>query len=267
LAASDRPEQLTDAKRKGCFLKCPTKILILGANSAIAIAVARLYCHQHASFFLVGRDAEKLERVKNDLKVRGARHVTAVTADLKKTDVHTELVRRAQADLGEIDLALIAHGFMPDQKTAEMDFESAKLNFEINFLSPVSLLTSLANAMEEKKAGTIAVITSVAADRGRKSNYVYGSAKAGLSTFLEGLRYRLVSSNVNILEIKPGFTDTPMTANLKKGILFSSPETVAKVICKAVSKRRSVVYAPGFWRLIMLVIKMIPAKIFAKMNI
>lgn len=135
-----------------------------------------------------------------------------------------------------------------------------------NFLSYASLLTVLANYFEELNSGTIAVIASVAADRGRKSSYVYGAAKAGVSAFTNGLRGRLASSGVHVVNIQPGMVDTPMTAHLKKGLLFASPSVVAAGIVKAVQKNRSTVYVPGYWRLVMLVIRSIPEFIFRKTN-
>lgn len=137
----------------------------------------------------------------------------------------------------------------------------------VNFVSAASLLSHLANLMEKRRGGTIAVISSVAGDRGRQSNYVYGAAKAGLSAFASGLRNRLQKSGVSVVTIKPGFVDTPMTAHVKKGPLFATPEAVARGIVKAIDRRKDVVYVPGFWRPIMWLIRSIPERIFKRLSL
>jgi short-subunit dehydrogenase len=134
-------------------------------------------------------------------------------------------------------------------------------------LSALSFLTLLANYFEKRGTGTLAAISSVAGDRGRQSNYIYGTTKAALSTFLQGLRNRLSSKNVHVLTIKPGFVDTPMTAHLKRGLLFATPEKVAQDIIRAIAGKKSVLYTPWFWRWIMLAIKMIPETIFRKLRL
>jgi len=128
----------------------------------------------------------------------------------------------------------------------------------------MSLLTHLANYFETQKAGTLAVISSVAGERGRQSNYVYGAAKGAVSIFLQGLRQRLDKSGVHVLTIKPGFVDTPMTKELKKGLLWADPQAVAKLIHKGVAAKKSIIYTPGYWALIMAVIKAIPERLFKK---
>jgi decaprenylphospho-beta-D-erythro-pentofuranosid-2-ulose 2-reductase len=163
---------------------------------------------------------------------------------------------------------LIAHGTLSDQCACESSVEGLRREFDVNAVAAMSLLTLLANRFEQRKAGTLAVISSVAGDRGRQSNYVYGAAKAALSTFLGGLRQRLAKSNVDVLTIKPGFVDTPMTAAIaNKGALWATPERVAAGIVRAIDRRRSVVYLPGFWRGIMLVIRTIPEPLFKKLKL
>jgi decaprenylphospho-beta-D-erythro-pentofuranosid-2-ulose 2-reductase len=242
-------------------------VLILGASSAIAQSVARLYSAKGARLFLVARDSKKLESIKQDLLVRGAQEVNVMALDLCQPEKHTQMVSEAKAKLGSFDIALIAHGLNESQNTIENNYPSQELCFDVNFLSPISLLTELVKHFEAQKHGAIGVITSVAGDRGRRSNYVYGAAKGGLSIYLEGLRYRLQSSNVKVIDIKPGFTDTPMTANMKKGPLFSSSDKVAACIVCAIQKGKSVAYVPGFWRLIMLIIKLMPDFIFSRLKI
>jgi len=162
---------------------------------------------------------------------------------------------------------LIAYGVLGDQKACEQDFVVTEHLLRTNFLSVVSLLTLL-DRFERQRYGCIAVITSVAGDRGRQSNYVYGTAKGAISVFLQGLRNRLHSANVCVLNIKPGFVDTPMTAGIaRKGFLWAQPETIAQGIYQAIEKRKSTVYLPGFWRLIMLVLRHIPESIFKRLKL
>lgn len=244
------------------------KIMIIGATSAIAEEVARCYATSGAKIFLIARQQEKLQAMTQDLKVRGATYVgfKAVT-DITQYHDHQGWIDDAEKNMEGLDIVLIAHGMLPNQKECEKDFSLALGSIETNLLSIISLLTHLATKFEEKKGGTIAVISSVAGERGRQSNYIYGTAKAALNTFLQGLRNRLYASNVQVLTIKPGFVDTPMTANIKKGPLFSSKETVAKGICQAIDQKKDVVYLPGYWFLIMTMIKLIPELWFKRTNI
>ena len=189
---------------------------MLGATSAIAIAVMRQLVTPSAHFFLVARSKEKLTAVAQDLLVRGAGRVDMLVADLDDTQQHAQMLNVATSQLGAIDLALLAHGVLGDQNAAEQDYFVAESALVTNFLSPVSLLTWLANYCVSQNRGTIAVISSVAGDRGRKSNYVYGASKAGLDAFLSGLRNRCDRAGVQVLTIKPGFVATPMTADIPK---------------------------------------------------
>jgi short-subunit dehydrogenase len=243
------------------------KILIVGATSAIAEATARIYAAKGARLFLVARNAQRLDAVAADLRTRGAAAVETEAMDANAFDRHRALVERADQALGGIDLALIAHGTLPDQKACERSFELIRTELETNCLSTLSLLTHLANLLEPRGTGTLAVISSVAGDRGRQSNYVYGTAKGAVSLFLQGLRNRLSRSGVRVLTIKPGFVDTPMTADFPKGALWAKPEQIASGIERAVEKGRDIVYLPGFWRLIMLVIRAIPEGIFKRLSL
>lgn len=244
----------------------PQRILALGATSAIAQAVLRLLAEQGAVFFLVGRNAQKLAAVRDDLLTRGAGAVAAFVADLDDTTGHPAMLAHAVSALGCIDVALLAHGVLGEQPVAEMDYVTAEAILRTNFLSPVSLVTWLANYFEAEQRGTIAVVSSVAGDRGRKSNYVYGASKGGLNIFLDGVRNRIDRAGVQVLTIKPGFVATPMTAHLKKGALFAQPARVGRDIVRAIEKRRDVIYTPPFWRLIMLVVRSVPGRIFKRMN-
>lgn len=169
--------------------------------------------------------------------------------------------------LGQIDLALIAHGVLDDQIAAEANFEVAAASLHTNFTSTVSLITWLANYFQVQRAGTLAVISSVAGDRGRKSNYVYGAAKGAVNIFLDGVRNRIDRDGVQVLTIKPGFVDTAMTANVPKTALFATPDQVAKGIVSAIEKRKDVAYVPWFWAGIMLIIRLVPGRVFKKLNL
>ena len=245
----------------------PKTILVLGATSSIAQAWMRLLAPDGASFFLVARNAAHLESVAKDLITRGATTVYVETTDLDQTAVHVDLLERAVAALGNLDCALIAHGVRGDQAAGERDFAIAAASLQTNFLSTVSLVTWLANYFAAQYHGSLVVISSVAGDRGRKSNYIYGSAKAGLNAFLDGVRNRLHRDGVQVLTVRPGFVSTPMTAHLPQGPLFATPDAVAHDILQAIEYRRDILYTPWFWRWIMAIIRMIPEWKFKKMDL
>lgn len=239
-------------------------VCIFGATSAIAQATAKLYAAEGARLFLVARDPDKLAAVAQDLDVRGAAAVGTMAADLADLSGNGGVVERALAFLQHIDIALVAHGVLGDQRAVERDFDAIQKLLRVNFASAISLLVPVANAMEERGSGTIAVISSVAGDRGRQSNYIYGTAKAALNVYLQGLRHRLAPTGVHVVTIKPGFVDTPMTAHLPKGPLFVGPDVVARGIRAAITKRKNEVYLPFFWRGIMAIIKAIPEPLFKR---
>ena len=244
------------------------RILIIGATSAIATACARIWAVHGASLFLVARDAEKLEALGGDLTVRGAVKVSTFQMDANATLTHPAMLDAAVQALGQVDIALIAHGTLPDQRTCEADASVALREFATNGLSVIALLTVLANKLEQQHGGAIGVITSVAGDRGRPSNYLYGSAKAAVSVFCEGLRARLFKSGVSLTDIRPGFVATPMTQGLPiPALLVVEPEIVAKRIVESIERKTDVLYAPAFWALIMLIIKNIPRTIFKRMKL
>lgn len=248
--------------------KKPKTILILGATSSIAQATARHFACRESHFFLVGRNESKLQAIAADLEQRTQCKAESHAIELDDTSTHADLVEIAVKALGpKIDLTLIAYGTLPDQIKTQEDPQATLDSLKVNFTSPASLLTHLAVHYQEQKSGTIAVITSVAADRGRKTLYTYCSAKAGLSAFTDGLRGRLVSSKVQVLNIKPGVVDTPMTAHLKKGLLASTPTKVAEDIAKAIRKKKDILYTPGRWWWIMFIIRHFPEKIFKKLSI
>ncbi|MCG8415836.1 MAG: SDR family oxidoreductase [Pseudomonadales bacterium] len=241
-------------------------VLIIGATSAIAKAAARQYAARGECLFLIARDDKRLQEMSEDLVVRGADSVNSASLDLLQHDQHSQAIDEAASVLGTIDIALVCHGSLPDQEQAENDFAAAEKALDINGLSVISLVTALAATMKLQGNGKIAVVTSVAGDRGRQPNFVYGAAKAMVSTYLQGLRGKLLPHGVQVIDIRPGLVDSPMTAHLEKGALFSSPETVAAKIVKSIDGNRHTVYAPGYWRLIMLVVKSIPEAIFKRLK-
>lgn len=240
------------------------RILIIGATSAIAEATARLFAARGATLFLAARDTARLDTLAADLRLRGAQvhtHGFEATA----LDSHADLLDAATRALGVIDLALIAHGTLPDQAECAASVQRSMQEFAINGSSVIALCVALAQRLQAP--ATLAVISSVAGDRGRASNYLYGSAKSAVSAFCSGLRQALHGSGVNVLTIKPGFVDTPMTAAFRKGALWAQPGDIAQGIVRAVEKRRSVAYLPGFWWAIMRVITHIPEAVFRRIKL
>ena len=238
------------------------KALILGATSSIAQAVARELARMDYDFHLVARDRERLKAVGDDLRVRSTCRCSEQVVDLVETERHTEVLERAKESLGKLNLALVAYGSLGNQQKCETDFSLARREIAINFTSVVSILNLLTGFLEDQGSGSMAVITSVAGDRGRKSNYIYGSAKGAVSIYAQGLRNRLCRKGVHVLTIKAGFVDTPMTSRLAKNRLYAKPEVVAKDVVKAIRKKRDVLYTPWYWFWIMLGIRMVPERIF-----
>ena len=246
------------------------RVVIFGATSAIAEHTARILVARGASLYCVGRTPDKLSALLADLKVRAGagQRIEGASADLTDSHGHRRLIEQAEAAIGDFDAVLIAHGRLPDQKACEADPTLAREEIEINAISVIGLLTLLANRFEGRQSGTIAVISSVAGDRGRQSNYVYGAAKGMVSLFTEGLHNRLLRSNVDVVTIKPGFVDTPMTENFQKGgALWSSPVTIANGIVAAMKSGSGVVYLPKYWYLIMAIIKHIPTWFFKRLSL
>jgi short-subunit dehydrogenase len=242
-------------------------ILIIGATSAIAEATARVWAGRGDRLYLVGRDERRLRAISTDLGVRGAGASWYGVLDVNDFARHDDVIGQAVRTLGQIDIVLVAHGTLGDQQRSEHDAGAARREFDTNAVSVIALLTILGNRLAAQGHGTIAVISSVAGERGRRSNYVYGAAKAAVTAFTQGLRGRLHAAGVHVMTVKPGFVDSPMTAHLEKGALWSTPGHVARCIVRGVDQRRNVVYAPWFWSAIMLVIRAIPEPIFKKLNI
>lgn len=233
-------------------------VVMIGATSAIAQEVAKLYASTGASLFLVARNEAKLLAVASDLRVRGVTDVETFVADLADRSRDAEIVAAAGSTP---DVVLIAHGSLPDQRAIDADPIAQVAEFELNATSVIALTAQFANVLERNRRGTLAVIGSVAGDRGRRSNYVYGAAKAATHAFCDGLRGRLAAAGVAVVLIKPGWVDTPMTSAIKKNPLFASAASVAKGIHRAISAKRATVYLPGYWRWISLIVRMLPAKL------
>jgi len=244
----------------------PRKILVLGATSAIAEQTTRVWAKRGDALYLVARNADKVATVAADLRTRGASFVETAVLDLDDLDAHPQLLANAITALGGLDIAYLAHGVLGDQAEAEADAIAAEQILHTNFTSPVSLLTWLSNYCVKQKSGTLAVISSVAGDRGRKSNYVYGASKAGLTAFLSGLRNRIDREGVTVITIKPGPVRTAMTNAMKGSEKFADPSSVGRSIARAIDAKRDNVYVPGKWRLIMAVIRHIPESLFKKTN-
>lgn len=241
------------------------RVLLIGATSAIVEAVGRHFAGDGDSIYLLGRSPERLQQIANDYRLRGAESVNMESFDALDYEQHAPLIERAIDTLGGLDIALIGYGTLPDQAASEASSDVARLALETNAISVISLLGHLANRFEQQESGALAVISSVAGDRGRRSNYVYGTAKGAVSLYAEGLRARLAHKHVRVLTIKPGFVDTPMTAAFDKGLLWSTPEKVAWTIYKALLSGRNEIYTPWFWRWIMVVVRAIPESIFKRL--
>lgn len=251
--------------------RAPKRILVLGATSGIAEASIRLWASRGENLFLVGRNSDRLNAVAADAQTRGAGRVESAVTDLDHTAAHPELLAHAINALGGLDVAYVAVGILGDQARAERSFAEAAQILQTNFVAPASLLTWLANYCAQRHSGTLAVLSSVAGERGRKSNYVYGASKAGLSVFVDGLRNRIDREGVRVLTIKPGPVKTAMTEGMKGERKFADVNKVAATIVKAIDKGYGkgpdVLYVPGLWRYIMMAVRAIPESQFKGMNL
>ena len=243
-------------------------VLIIGATSAIAHETSRRFAAEGARLLLVARNEAKLQANASDLAARGASGVETFILDANDFGRHAALMGAVQSTFPDgLDYALLAYGTLPDQTEVVSDADAAVDAFTTNATSVIALLTHLAGLFEKQERGAIAVISSVAGDRGRPSNYVYGAAKGAVSLFAQGLRARMTKHGVSVTTIKPGFVDTPMTADVPKNRLFADPADVGARIHKAMKKGQDVVYIPAFWRGVMGVIKAIPERVFKKLDL
>lgn len=244
----------------------PLHVLMLGAGSGIAQATARLYAAEGAVIGLAGRNAERLDAIAHDLTARGASRVEIFEIDFVTAEPAQALADMV-AKLGGGDHFILAYGVLGDQAAAERDLTAAQTILDVNFRSAAGWALAAANLLEQQGHGSLVVLGSVAGDRGRRSNYVYGAAKAGLAVLVQGIDHRFRGRGPRAVIVKPGPTDTAMTAGMAKGgPLWATPEAVAAVVRKAADSGGPVVYAPARWWLIMTIIRAIPAAIFNKMN-
>ena len=243
------------------------KVVILGATSGIACAVQRQLARQGCEFALVARSPGRLSELQTDLAARGARQVFAYAADSSLVQHHASIFEFVRRTLPDFDTVLLAYGSMHDQKESENSIDVLLDELQVNFVSATAILTLFAADFERRRTGCIAAITSVAGDRGRRSNYVYGSAKGALSLFLQGLRSRLHPAGVRVITIKPGPVQTSMTDHLPNSSRFAQPEQVARDIVRALERRSpDVLYTPRVWRYVMSAVRHIPEGIFKHLS-
>lgn len=239
--------------------------LILGGASDISIALAKDLLVQGYTILLAGRNTHALNSIAADLEIRFDGNVRVIGFDATDFLSHKTFI----AGLPSIpELTIAVFGYLGDQEKAQSDWQECERILDTNYKGAVSILNIVAAAYEDQQRGTIVGISSVAGERGRQSNYFYGSAKAGFTAYLSGLRNRLYKSGVHVLTVKPGFVDTKMTENMDlPGPLTATPETVSKSIIKAINKKKSTIYTLGVWRLIMYTIKTIPEFIFKRLRL
>ncbi len=240
--------------------------IILGATSSMARALARQLAEQGSRVIVAGRDMDDLKALATDLVARGAEAADAVKFDATDAASFAPLLKKAELEPGELNVAVFV-GYMPDQSEVDANPALIEKIALANYAGPARFLTEITPLLEARAGGTIVGVSSVAGDRGRIGNYVYGSSKAGFSTYLAGLRNRLTRAGGHVVTVKPGFTDTSMTWGIKGMFLVASPDKVAGDILKAVEKKKNVIYTPGFWWLIMTIIKLVPERIFKKLSI
>ena len=239
-------------------------ILILGATSDMAQAIAKKYASEGWNLTLAARNPELLNPIASDLQVRANIDVAALEFDAEDFYSHQEFYDELDP---KPDAVICVFGYMGDQMTARTDFEEVRKTIGINYTGMVSILNLVAEDFEKRGHGSIAAVSSVAGDRGRQSNYIYGSAKAGLTAYLAGLRNRLAKTGVHVMTVKPGFCRTKMTENMDlPGALTAEPEQVANAVFNGLEKKRNTIYTLWMWRWIMMIIRHIPEFIFKKMG-
>jgi decaprenylphospho-beta-D-erythro-pentofuranosid-2-ulose 2-reductase len=243
------------------------KIIILGATSGIAVEVQRLLAREGRELLLVARSPHRLAEIRADLLVRGAQQVLTYSADLACIQQHAAVFEFTRHNFPDFDTVLLAYGSMRDQKDSETSVDILLEELHVNFVSATAILTLFAADLERRRTGCLAAITSVAGDRGRRSNYVYGSSKGALSLFLQGLRSRFHPASVRVITIKPGPVQTPMTDHLPNAARFADPEQVARDIVRALARRSpDVLYTPRIWRYIMTAVQRIPEGLFKRLS-
>lgn len=243
-------------------------LLVLGGNSLIAKHVAEKFAQNRQDVFFAGRNEEELKKLSSDFKIRYNINAFWDYFDAVDYQKHKTFFDNVLNKMPDLENALIAFGYLGDQEKAENDFDEAKRILEVNLVGVVSVANILVDYLKKRGKGSIIAISSVAGDRGRQSNYVYGAAKGGLSIYLQGLRNRLSNTGVKVITVKAGFVDTPMTYGMDlPKILLSNPDKIASDIYSAFQRDKNIIYTPWFWRPIMLIIKLIPEKIFKKLKL
>ena len=242
-------------------------VLILGATSAIARHVAAAFARRGHPLFLAGRDAGEVQRLVQDLQLRFGVEVAGGEFDAENYASHPEFLRQVLERMGQLHGVVVAFGYYGEQERAARNFAECERIIARNFTGAVSILNHCADYFEQRRAGFIIGISSVAGDIGRQSNYVYGSAKAGFTAYLQGLRNRLFFAGVRVVTVKPGFVDTPMTFGLPRLFLVASPEEIGEGIVRAWQRGNEVVYLPWFWRWVMLALKFMPDKIRKRLKL
>ena len=242
-------------------------VLILGATSPIARAIGAAYAEAGHSVFVAVRDLEEGDRIASDLSIRFGVDAVAGAFDALDFDGHANFVANVEERLGPTAVAVIAFGYMGDQDESEIDFENARKVIDTNYTGAASICEAVANRMSERRHGSIVGLASVAGDRGRKSNYVYGSAKGAFALYLQGLRNRLHDDNVHVMTVKLGFVDTRMTFGMDTPIPVADPVAAGRAVFAAEQRRENQLYYPRFWRGIMGVIKAIPESLFKRLSI
>ena len=242
-------------------------VLILGATSPIARAVALEYASKGHAVFLAARNEERARALADEIGSKHGVDVGSASFDATKTDEHAALVERVESELGAIAVALVAFGDMGDHDAAHSDPAAARHIIDVNYTGAVSICEALAGAMSARRAGSIIGISSVAGDRGRQSNYIYGSAKGALTLYLQGLRNRMHPEGVHVMTAKLGFVKTRMTEGLETAIPIADPADVGAALYKAERRRVNVLYYPRFWAGVMGVIKAIPESVFKRLKL
>ena len=243
------------------------RALILGARSAIARALAVRLAGDGWDLVLAARRCSRLEPLASDLRLRWQRQVDLLEFDALDLEAHAGLADRVRDGAGPFDLVVCVFGYSGDPGETRRDTEEMTATLTTNFTAAAVCLGHLANDLEARRQGGLIAVSSVAGDRGRQSNYVYGASKGGLTVFLQGLRNRLAPAGVHVMTVKPGFVDTPMTEGREGLFLVASPERVAADILRAWRRRRNVVYTPWFWRWILLLIRLVPEGLFKRLRL
>jgi decaprenylphospho-beta-D-erythro-pentofuranosid-2-ulose 2-reductase len=256
----------TATKPQAASNRASNRVVILGALSAIAMAAARLYAKEGAALTLVARNPERLEALAADLKARGAVQVEIAAMDLEAEAPNAaEHLASWSARMDGLDHVHLVYGYLGTQEKASADRAELARITASNYTSAIHWSEATANILRKQKHGSLVAVSSVAGDRGRQSNYAYGAAKGGIALFVQGIAHSLAGTGARAVAVKPGFVDTPMTDGLKKGgPLWASAEQVGRVIRRAADKGGPIQYAPGKWRLVMLIVRSVPSFIFHK---